>query len=52
MNKFAIIALALGVLAAPALSQTAGGYDGILFVDAVKKSDGAKVMEYLQKDGA
>jgi len=52
MNKFAIIALTLGVLAAPAWSQTAGGYDGILFVDAVKKSDGAKVMEYLQKDGA
>jgi ankyrin repeat protein len=52
MNKFAIIALAFGVVAAPALAQTAGGFDGILFVDAVKKSDGAKVMEYLQKDGA
>jgi ankyrin repeat protein len=50
--RFAFAALILGALAAPAFPQTAGGFDGILFVEAVKKSDGAKVMEYIQKDGA
>ena len=49
--KFAAIAAALGGIAAPAFSQ-AGGYDGIQFVDAVKKKDGDKVMEFIRKDGA
>jgi len=50
--RFAIAALALGALTAPVLAQTAGGFDGVLFVDAVKKKDGSKVMELIQKDGA
>lgn len=49
--KFAVIALSLTIISAPAFSQ-AGGFDGIQFVDAVKKKDGAKVMEFLQKNGA
>jgi len=49
--KFAVIAVSLTAVAAPAFSQ-AGGFDGIQFVDAVRKKDGAKVMEFLQKNGA
>ena len=49
--KFAVIGLSLTVVAAPALSQS-GGFDGIQFVDAVKKKDGAKVMEFIQKNGS
>ncbi|HEX6661534.1 MAG TPA: ankyrin repeat domain-containing protein [Sphingomicrobium sp.] len=49
--KFAVIALSLTVTTAPASSQT-GGYDGIQFVDAVKKKDGGKVMEFIQRNGA
>jgi ankyrin repeat protein len=49
--KFAVIAVSLTAIAAPAFSQT-GGFDGIQFVDAVRKKDGTKVMEFLQKNGA
>jgi ankyrin repeat protein len=49
--KFAVLALSLGAIAAPALSQ-AGGFDGVQFVDAVKKRDGEKIMEFIRKDGA
>jgi ankyrin repeat protein len=49
--KFALIALSLGAIAAPALSQ-AGGFDGIQFVDAIKNKDGDKVMQFIRKDGA
>ena len=49
--KFAVIALSIGAIAAPAFSQT-GGFDGVEFVEAVKKSDGSKVMELINKDGA
>ena len=48
--KFAIIAAALGAMAAPAASQP-GGFDGFAFVEAVKKKDGAKIMELVNKDG-
>jgi len=49
--KFAVIAVSLTLTAAPAFSQS-GGFDGIQFVDAVKKKDGGKVMEFVQKNGA
>jgi uncharacterized protein len=49
--KFAIACVSVAALAAPALSQSAGGFDGIQFVDAVKKKDGGKVMELMRKDG-
>src|SRR6185369_16282912 len=49
--KFAVIAVSLTLTAAPAFSQS-GGFDGIQFVDAVKKKDGGKVMEFIQKNGA
>lgn len=49
--KFAVIAMSLGVLSAPAFCQS-GGFDGESFVDAVKKKDGNKIMELIQKDGA
>jgi ankyrin repeat protein len=48
--KFAIAALSLGALTAPASSQT-GGFDGVQFVDAVRKKDGDKMMEFIRKDG-
>ena len=49
--KFAVFAVCMGAIAAPAYSQL-GGYDGVEFVEAVKKSDGSKVMELINKDGA
>jgi ankyrin repeat protein len=49
--KFAVIAVCISAIAAPAYSQL-GGYDGVEFVEAVKKSDGSKVMELINKDGA
>jgi ankyrin repeat protein len=49
--KFAVIALSIGAVAAPAFSQS-GGFDGVEFVEAIKKSDGSKVMELIQKNGA
>jgi ankyrin repeat protein len=48
--KFAIVALSLCAISGAAFSQ-AGGFDGIQFVDAVKKKDGDKVMEFIHKDG-
>jgi ankyrin repeat protein len=52
MNYFriAFVGLSLAVVAAPALSQS-GGYDGLQFVDNVRKKDGAKVMEAIRKNG-
>lgn len=49
--RFAIAALALAGAGATVSAQTIGGYDGYMFVDAVKKKDGAKIMELLRKDG-
>jgi ankyrin repeat protein len=49
--KIAVIALSIGAIAAPAFAQE-GGFDGIQFVDAIKKKDGDKVMQLIQKDGA
>lgn len=49
--KFAVIAVSLTIVGAPAFSQS-GGFDGIQFVDAVKKKDGTKVMEFIQKNGS
>ena len=49
--KFAVVALSIGSIAAPVFSQ-AGGFDGVEFVEAVKKKDGNKAMELIQKDGA
>ena len=53
MNSFtfAIAAVALAVAASTASAQTIGGYDGYLFVDAVKKKEGDKVMELVRKNG-
>jgi len=52
MNYFriAIAGLSLAVPAAPLLAQ-AGGYDGIQFVDSVRKKDGDKVTQAIQKNG-
>ena len=47
---FAIAAVALGCAMAPVAAQN-GGYDGIQFVDAVKKKDSDKLMELLRKNG-
>jgi uncharacterized protein len=49
--KFAIISSSLLALAAPLSAQTAGGFDGLQFVDAIKSQDGNKVMELVRKDG-
>lgn len=49
--KFAIITTSLAAFAAPAVSQTAGGFDGIQFVEAIKSQDGNKVMEFIRKNG-
>ncbi|MFL6730108.1 MAG: ankyrin repeat domain-containing protein [Sphingomicrobium sp.] len=49
--RFAIAALALAIGGAMVSAQTIGGYDGYMFVDAVKKKDGDKVLELLRKDG-
>jgi uncharacterized protein len=46
---FAIAAVSLGCAVAPASAQT--GYDGVQFVDAVKKKEGDKVMELLRRNG-
>ena len=46
---FAIAAGALGCAAAPASAQS--GFDGVQFVDAVKKKDGAKIMELVRRNG-
>ena len=49
---FGLAAALLGGVVAPVSAQsTAGGYDGFMFVDAVKKKDGGKVMELIQKNG-
>ncbi len=52
MNYFriAIVGLSLAAVAAPVLAQT-GGFDGIQFVDSVRKKDGTKVMEAIRKNG-
>lgn len=52
MNKlrFAVILLSVAALAAPAPAQT-GGFDGIAFVDAVRKKDGDKVMQLFNSRG-
>jgi len=49
--KFAVIALSIGAITAPVFAQSMG-FDGVEFVEAVKKKDGNKVMEYIQKNGA
>jgi len=48
--KIAILGLSLAGGSAPVLAQ-AGGYDGIQFVDAVRSKDGAKIMEFVRKNG-
>ena len=48
--RVAILCLALAGVAMPAIAQT-GGFDGIQFVDAVRKKDGAKVMDFVRKNG-
>jgi len=48
--RIAILGLSLAASATPAFAQ-AGGYDGIQFVDAVRSKDGAKVMEFVRKNG-
>jgi ankyrin repeat protein len=48
--RIAILSLSLAGAAAPASAQV-GGYDGFQFVDAVSKKDGAKVMEFVRKNG-
>ena len=52
MNSFmfAVAAALLGGASAPASAQT-GGFDGIQFVDAVKKKEGDKVMGLIRKNG-
>jgi len=52
MNYFriAIVGLSLAAVAAPVLAQT-GGYDGLQFVDSVRKKDGTKVMDAVRKHG-
>lgn len=49
--SFAVAAASLGCAMAPVAAQTVGGFDGYMFVDAIKKKDGAKVMELVRKDG-
>ena len=48
--KIAILGLSFAGAAAPVAAQV-GGYDGFQFVDAVSKKDGAKVMEFVRKNG-
>ena len=48
--RVAILCLALAGVTMPAMAQT-GGFDGIQFVDAVRKKDGAKVMDFVRKNG-
>lgn len=52
MNYFriAIVGLSLAAVTTPALAQT-GGYDGIQFVESVRKKDGDKVTEAIRKNG-
>jgi ankyrin repeat protein len=52
MNYFriAIAGLSLAAPAAPLLAQS-GGYDGIQFVDSVRKKDGDKVTQAIRKNG-
>ena len=52
MNYFtiAIVGMSLAAVAAPAVAQS-GGYDGIQFVDSVRKKDGDKVMAAIRKNG-
>jgi ankyrin repeat protein len=52
MNYFgiAIVGLSLTAVAAPAVAQT-GGYDGIQFVESVRKKEGDKVMAAIRKNG-
>ena len=47
---FAIAVVSLGCAGTPASAQT-GGFDGIQFVQAVKKKEGDKVMALLRKNG-
>jgi ankyrin repeat protein len=48
--KIAIVGLNLAAVATPAIAQS-GGYDGIQFVDAVRKKEGDKVTEAVRKNG-
>jgi uncharacterized protein len=48
--KIAIVGLSLAAVATPAIAQS-GGYDGIQFVDAVRKKEGDKVTEAVRKNG-
>lgn len=52
MNYFriAIVGLNLAAVTTPALAQT-GGYDGIQFVESVRKKEGDKVTEAIRKNG-
>ena len=52
MNYFriAIVGLSLAAVSAPALAQI-GGYDGIQFVESVRKKEGDKVTEAIRKNG-
>ena len=52
MNYFriAITGLSLAAVATPALAQI-GGYDGIQFVESVRKKEGDKITEAIRKNG-
>ena len=48
--NYAIVAVSLAAVAAPAAAQS-GGFDGVQFVEAIRTEDGAKVMEAIRKHG-